>query len=84
MKTDAKLLIVDLAQSILIFIGVAAFYFITTGKSVNPPASKIVPVIPQEKLEEMKEVILELEDGASWQSLFCGVMLQLVLFLISY
>ena len=65
MKTDAKLLIVDLAQSILIFFGVAAFYFITTGVTPIPPASKIVPVIPPEKLEELQEVILELEDEVS-------------------
>ena len=57
MKTDAKLLIVD-----LIFFGVAAFYFITTGVTPIPPASKIIPVIPPEKLEE---VILELEDEVS-------------------
>ena len=100
MKTNAKLLIVDLAQSILIFIGVAAFYFITTGKSVNPPASKIVPVIPQEKLEELQEVILEFEDEVSdvcnsfldgitefWREILVGsavLFMLLVLGLFSY
>ena len=71
MKTPSTqkqiLLMVNLAQTILIFIGVAGFCFITTGKTVTPipPASKIVPVIPPEKLEELQEVILELEDEVS-------------------
>ena len=71
MKTPSTqkqiLLMVNLAQTILIFIGVAGFCFFTTGKTVTPipPASKIVPVIPPEKLEELQEVILELEDEVS-------------------
>ena len=65
--TTQNLLMVNLVQTILIFIGVAGFCFITTGKTVTPitPASKIVPVIPQEKLEELQEVILEFEDEVS-------------------
>ena len=52
MKT---LLIVDLVQSILIFIG---SLFFTIGKDATPPApaSKIVPEIPPEILKELKEV----------------------------
>ena len=65
--TTQNLLMVNLVQTILIFIGVAGFCFITSGKTVTPipPASKIVPVIPPEKLEELQEVILELEDEVS-------------------
>ena len=81
MKTPAtlkkNLLMVNLAQTILIFIGVAGFCFITTGKTVTPipSASKIVPVIPPEKLEELQEVILELEDEVSdvWNSFLDGM-----------
>ena len=53
MKT---LLIVDLVQSILIFIGSVGMFF-TIGKDVTPPASKIVPEILPEILEEMKEEV---------------------------
>ena len=80
MKTPAtqkNLLMVNLAQTILIFIGMAGFCFITNGKTVTPitPASKIVPVIPPEKLEELQEVILELEDEVSdvWNSFLDGM-----------
>ena len=72
-----NLLMVNLVQTILIFIGVAGFCFITSGKTVTPipPASKIVPVIPPEKLEELQEVILELEDEVSdvWNSFLDGM-----------
>ena len=55
MKT---LLIVDLVQSILIFIGSVGMFF-NIGKDVTPapPASKIVPEIPPEILEELKEEV---------------------------
>ena len=53
MKT---LLIVDLVQSILIFFGCVGMFF-TIGKDVTPPASKIVPEIPLEIMEELKEEV---------------------------
>ena len=59
MKT---LLIVDLVQSILIFIGSVGMFF-TVGEDATPapapPAWKIVPEIPPVILEELKEEVSE-------------------------
>ena len=52
MKT---LLIVDLMQAILIFIGSIGLFY--TGKDATPKASKIIPVIPPKILKELKEEV---------------------------